>query len=469
MTRNRIAHRAGFTVRCACGEVYNTDESHIGKQLKCRCDRTITIARPNDAYAEEYDAKTKAERARRERDAAVAARREASARRRRRFTQWPKHVGPASLRWLSNAWAALSSRRPLRRWTARMAWTWSALTVVIWALLITTSESFLPATMLAYGPRFILLAPFIVLIPLAATAARSALAPLSLAVLVVVGPIMGARLSLHTVGRAMPATPPPNAIRVVSLNAMGGGIVAMQLRDMVDRLQPHLIALQECGDVLWDSLQALPEWHRAHHADLCTASRWPITSVDSMPRSDFLRIAKYGFGGTGLVARYTIASPRGPLVFVNLHLETARKGLEALSGSDGFIPDRIDATSAEAVLRRGDGSNRIELNARIRDRESERAARWSSRGDQRIPLIVAGDFNLPVESAIFRQHWGSFTDAFESSGTGFGWSKQEGSLLRIRIDHVLGNAAAPQPIGTWLGTNVGSDHLPVIADLMNRR
>ena len=252
-------------------------------------------------------------------------------------------------------------------------------------------------------------------------------------------------------------------MRLMTFNTEGGGIVAVQLRDAIGRLHPDLIAFQECGDALWDTLQALPLWHSARHANLCTASRWPITRVDSMPRSDFQRIAQYGLGGTALVARHTIASPHGPLLFVNLHLETARKGLEGLSGKDGFIPDRVP--SGGQTSSRGDVANQIDINAQIRDRESERAAVWSSRGDKSVPLLIAGDFNLPVESAIFRRHWGAFTDAFEATGTGLGWSKREGTLLRIRIDHILGNDHAPRPRGTWLGPELGSDHRPVITDL----
>ncbi|MBL0169464.1 MAG: endonuclease/exonuclease/phosphatase family protein [Gemmatimonadaceae bacterium] len=465
MTRNRIAHRADFSVRCACGKVYNTDDTHIGKQIKCRCGRVVTIVRPREEYAESYEAKAKDEQRRREQDAAVQARRTASARRRARLTQWPKRIGPAMAAWLMDAVSVMGSRRPLRRWTARASWAWSALMLVTWVLLITTSESFLPATLLAYGPRFVLLIPFVMLVPLAVVVVRSALVPLTLALAVVVGPIMGGRVSWRTVGRSLPANPPAGAMRVLSFNTQGGGIVAVQLRDVIDRLHPDLIALQECGDALWDSLQALPRWHRARYANLCTASRWPITAEDLMPRGDFQRIAQYGFGGTAMVARYTIASPHGPLVFVNLHLETARKGLEALSGDDGFIPDQLTASRAEDIARRGTAGNRIDLNARIRDRESERAAVWSSRGDPRVPVIFAGDFNLPVESAIFRRHWGGFTDAFESSGSGFGWSKREGRLLRIRIDHILGNDAAPRALGAWLGPELGSDHLPLVADL----
>ena len=80
-------------------------------------------------------------------------------------------------------------------------------------------------------------------------------------------------------------------------------------------------------------------------------------------------------------------------------------------------------------------------------------------------MLVAGGFNLPVESTIYRAYWRDLRNAFEETGTGFGWSKGEGKLLRIRIDHVLGNATAPRPVGTWLGPDWGSDHRPVIADL----
>ncbi|MEQ1689873.1 MAG: endonuclease/exonuclease/phosphatase family protein [Gemmatimonas sp.] len=465
MTRNRIAHRAEFSVRCACGMEYNTDEQHIGKQIKCRCGRIVEIVRPTGEYAEAYEARAKEARTRREQEAAMTARRERSTRRREWFRQWPRLVWAETQSWLLSAWALMRSRRPLQRWAARLGWAWSALVVVIWILLITTSESFLPATLLAYGPRFVMLAPFAVLMPLSAIAARSTLLPLSIALLMVVGPIMGGRVSWRTVGRTLPAYPPAGAIRVLSYNTQGGGRVAMQLRDMIDQLHPDVIAFQDCGDVLWDSLQAMPQWHRSRHAGLCTASRWPITSADSMPRSDFRRIAQYGFGGTALVARHILATPRGPLVFVNLHLETARKGLEALSGDDGFIPDTLSGGSIEEIGRRSDASDRIDINAQIRDRESERAAGWASRRDQNIPVILAGDFNLPVESAIFRRHWGRFTDAFEASGTGFGWSRIEGRLLRIRIDHILVNDAAPRPVGVWLAPDRGSDHLPVVADL----
>ena len=443
MSRPRIAHRAEFSVRCACGITYNTDDAHVGKQIKCRCGRTLTIARPAEDLASSDSPTTREARHR---------------------------VVRSVQTWMLNAVHELASRRPRRRWTARLCWAWMALMVITWLLLVTTSESFLPAMLLAYGPRFVVLLPLTVLVPAALILVRSALVPLAIAAFVTLGPIMGGRVSWRTVGRSTPPAARAENVRVLSFNVEGGMLVAMHFRELVDEVRPDLIALQECGDVLWDTLAALPQFHRARLANVCTASRWPITSADSMPRADFARIAQYGYGGTGLVSRFTVATPRGELTFVNLHLETARKGLEALSGEDGFIPDRIGAKVARKTVApsedaRGGVLTRINLNARIRDRESERASIWSSRGDRSIPLLIVGDFNLPVESTIFRQHWGGFTDAFEAAGTGFGWSKREGTLLRIRIDHVLGNDAAPTPVGVWLGRDLGSDHLPVVADL----
>jgi vancomycin resistance protein VanJ len=77
---------------------------------------------------------------------------------------------------------------------------------------------------------------------------------------------------------------------------------------------------------------------------------------------------------------------------------------------------------------------------------------------------VAGDFNTPVESRIFQEHWGDFADAFSRVGIGLGTTKYNG-WIRIRIDHVLTNDAW-RPVRVRLWEDVGSDHRPLIADLV---
>lgn len=477
MTRNPSAHRADFSVRCACGMEYTSSNEHIGRSLRCKCGRMVEIQRPPEPTTPSSAPA----------DGVTSRRKRRTSRSSDKPGMWrnPSRWSVPSVWRLSGEWRdsqvlrrfrrglfrvvmqpieATRSRSAITRWMAWLALGCLALMLLTWALLAWTSESFLPATLLAYGPRFPLLVPVAILGVLALLTARETLLPLVLSLLVVLGPIMGGRVSWRSAGRSLPALPAPGTLRVMSFNTFGGMLFIGRLEHTLETIHPDLVALQECGDELWKTIQSLKGWHVARQSNLCTISRWPIELAESMPRSDFARIATYGMGGTGLVQRLTIATPHGTIWLVNLHLETARKGLEALAGSDGLLPDDLNLTRINDIVQRTDALDRISLNAQIRERESERAAVWASHGATGTPLIVAGDFNMPVESTIFRRNWSHLTDAFEASGTGFGWSKREGKLIRIRIDHILVNAAAPEPVGTWLGPDLGSDHLPVIAD-----
>lgn len=84
---------------------------------------------------------------------------------------------------------------------------------------------------------------------------------------------------------------------------------------------------------------------------------------------------------------------------------------------------------------------------------------------QREPLIVAGDFNLTPWSEYF-------SDALEQSGLhdsarGFGLARSwpaQFAPLGIRIDHCL-LSRHWNSVQVAIGPSLGSDHLPVIADL----
>ena len=469
MSRLRNVPGTGFSVTCVCGTLYNTDDSHVGKRLRCQCGREVAIQRPAAEPLQILGAAPRVSRRRHAASAPSGGWQNVAEQIHSRWSEvklaWPSRVGAALRSALSTLRTDASSRNVVRRWTVRLSLAYGLCAVVAWMLLVNTSESFLPATFLAYGPRFVLLLPLVLLVPLALVSARSVLLPLAIAAWVVVGPIMGGRVSWRTVGRTMPSSVPPLATRLLTFNVKGGADVSRELRGLVRLVQPDLIGLQECGDAVWDSLQALPNLHFHRYASLCTASRWPFVSFDSMPRAAFTRVSSLGFGGTALVARYVIQTTRGRVVLVNLHLETVRKGLEQFMGGNGFFPDRFSDWFTESSSNVGQSTKGFLLNARIRAQESERASVWSTQGDQQKAVVIIGDFNLPSESTIFRRNWGRLHDAFAESGTGFGWSKAEGRLLRIRIDHVLSNEVAPRAIGTWLGPALGSDHRPVIADL----
>ncbi|WP_169307570.1 endonuclease/exonuclease/phosphatase family protein [Gemmatimonas aurantiaca] len=349
-------------------------------------------------------------------------------------------------------------------WTC---WGWLAATVAIWIGLYTLSERTLPFTMLLYGPRWVVLLPLAILVPVALIFAWRALLPLALSAVIAAVPIMGFRLSPAGLmaGRTPPLQVAPNGLRILSLNAQGGGVVQQHLDEMMAAYTPSVMAFQECGRELGQNLAKRAEWHFEQFHNLCLLSRWPVTQRDSMPRAAFARISDLGYGGAAIVIRYTIAHPAGPFELVNLHLETARKGLEGILGDQGLLRDDTGLPNVPASLE----TDRFAINADIRLRESERASYWSARHANTTPIVVVGDFNMPVESSIFRAYWSALSSAFDAGGRGFGFTKHEGRWLRIRIDHVLFAPQWFETSGAWVGNDVGSDHRPVIADLTRKR
>ena len=103
----------------------------------------------------------------------------------------------------------------------------------------------------------------------------------------------------------------------------------------------------------------------------------------------------------------TIQSPGRDIDFCSVHLQSPHDGLSA-------VLDR------QTVLRPSDSAT---LAAKIEQRwqESEDAQRWVS-GFSASP-ILAGDFNLPVDSAIYRRYWSEYRDAFSEAGLGFGYTE----------------------------------------------
>ena len=301
------------------------------------------------------------------------------------------------------------------------------------------------ATVLLFSGRWIFLVPLALLLPVAILVRRRLVWALVLAGLVVAGPVMGA----HVGWRTLLHTPKGLPFRVVSLNADGGAGLALDLPIVLAAWEPDVVALQECGPELAQAVRAVAGWHHHSANGLCFLSRYPIRDSSVMDRTALEALrnsAMGGIGGSGDVVRYLIATPSGDVQVTNLHLETPRKGLEGL---DAFDIDRLRE------------------NTRLRDIESDLARRWVDQGVAKrpVPVVVAGDFNTPVESRIFQAHWSEgLQDAFSRVGRGLGMTKYNG-WIRVRIDHVL---AGPQWYvrRTGIGYDLESDHRPLIVDLV---
>jgi len=291
------------------------------------------------------------------------------------------------------------------------------------------------ATLVGFGPRWLTALP---LLPLAGWAAWEwrregswpVLGALALAGVVLLAGILDFRLGLRRASGAAD-------IRLMTWNVGPRGVSAEALDALMRRNRVDVAALQECP--YYDLAPLRFGWKFFYGGDLCLVSRFPFTVEDvADPGSVWEHSGRQPI-------KFRVDSPGGSFQLLNVHLPTIRAGLE------GFAPQT--AGSFE--------SNRIDA------REQSASAR-SRVSDPRVPLIVAGDFNLPVESAIYRASWGDLVNVFSSCGRGFGHTKFT-DAFGIRIDHILVSASWECTDADVLSPAEDGDHAPLVVALRGRR
>jgi hypothetical protein len=332
---------------------------------------------------------------------------------------------------LDGALARREARRGLRRLIALASWLYLGIILVLW-LLLQASDEWWPATILMYGPRWALAVPPAVLL-LSALVVRPRLAIVSLcSSIVAVGPVMGLCLPWRTFGASESQG---FRLRVFSCNAHYNHLDAVLLRELIVQHGVDMLVLQgypKGGPV--EPLD-LDGWQVRLDNELYCASRYPIGQVAVM--------GEHSAGRKGAVARYELETPIGVVHFINLHLATPRKGLDAV------LAERRAAIAE------------IEANSERRQLQSDTICQ--ELGLLSGPVLIAGDFNTPTESTVYRHSWASYTNAFSTAGWGWGYTYRV-RWTGVRIDHIL---AGPG----WrchrcrMGPEVGSPHRPLIVDL----
>lgn len=200
-------------------------------------------------------------------------------------------------------------------------------------------------------------------------------------------------------------------------------------------------ALQE-GALKQPFLDLLPETWRVYSSEeISLISKYEVLDRSVLTRED-------SSSRVTVAIAFELGTPGQPVHFAAIHLYTPRRGLEAVNETFLQWPRRMRA------------------NLEFRGRESEAAARWAA---ERSPsVILAGDFNLPPESSIFRRDWSRYTDAFPVAGNGYGYTfgyTSSGWWYGIRIDHILAGDGW-RVERAWVGPHVGADHRPIISELV---
>jgi hypothetical protein len=228
----------------------------------------------------------------------------------------------------------------------------------------------------------------------------------------------------------------PERLRIVTLNADGKSLDKAVFTSFLKEYHPDIVLMQDAGS--YGVLAAhLPEgWHVASGTgNLRGLSPTAVHFVEEYHEPAF------GPGRGG--ARFRFETPFGDVVAVNIHQPTPRDGLEAL----------INRAPKALTL--------IDEDSEVRTITSRKLGTWA---DNSADLIIAGDFNCPVESRIYRRDWSRFQNAFNTAGLGWGYTMYTGKAA-MRIDHVL-DKAPWKCVKCWVGPHVGSAHRPVIADLV---
>ncbi len=321
-----------------------------------------------------------------------------------------------------------------------LVWSYAAGVLAAWQIMVVYGDRWWPATILLFSPRWLLALPLLVLFPLVLFFRRWLLVPLILTLTTILLPVMGLSGLLkkerpQTIGKPL---------RVVTCNLRSGEFDSVKLARMIRQTSADIVTLQECPP---EQVLAAPAgWTVAQSRGFAILSRYPLKGLN------FLTMTPPGekWQWTYLL-QSVVTTPGGDVAVCSLQLPTPRFGLQEI----------LDRKTLIRPTRKG----RL-----VRDTEFRRQAAGKLRdyaATLKLPVILAGDFNTPVESTIYREIWGGYANAFSTTGRGYGWTQRvtvKGFTIGVRIDHVL-TSKELVPLVSEVGPDVDSDHLPLIADL----
>ena len=332
------------------------------------------------------------------------------------------------------------SRGPARVGLGRLSgfftWIWALVVLIVLLLIRWVGDRWWGVAVLLFLPRWLFLVPLPVL-ALASGLARRPRQWLLQAVvtLVIAGPLMALSLPIHQLwDRRVEGT----RVRIMTLNRGTDPLDVGRLIKFIERERIDLLCFQESGgihDTRLESYLAAHGWYRDRRRFV--ASRYPI--VAEMPRLADEHDSDRRYSPNLVRVRVRAA---GGVEFglVSVHMPTLRFGFYRFMDHDVAGLKQHVAWWDRQAIRLLDGL------AEMRD----------------LPILIGGDFNVPPDHTSMAALGSLFRFAFEDAGWGYGYTRPS-RYPWFRIDHIL---ASPEWVFTRcrVGPDVGSDHLPLIAE-----
>jgi vancomycin resistance protein VanJ len=325
-----------------------------------------------------------------------------------------------------------------RKWLRGISWTYLIFVAALWFFLYQGGDRWWPATLILFGPRWLFSLPLLILVPLAAWLERRQLIVLAIAAAILFIPFMGLCIPWKIRSSQGPK------IRVLTCNVGGRGTNTGKLNQLISKSKADIVALQEC-DAKQEAI--FPKgWRFIREGEFIVASHYPLKleaiHKSMEPPHQWPRI---------YLLQCRIQTPIGKISFSSLHLPSPHPALSS-------ILDRRKILNLSNLQKLNDDEI-------LRGKASKEISRFLQAGSN--PMIIAGDFNMPTESVFYRRDWLDYSNAFSNAGFGYGLTMKvviRGFQYGVRIDHILMNGSLDAE-KCWLAPDVGSDHLPVIADI----
>jgi vancomycin resistance protein VanJ len=230
----------------------------------------------------------------------------------------------------------------------------------------------------------------------------------------------------------------PADLRVASFNIFVGAPDLSHVLDLVDRVQPDVLVLQEVFPPREAELAGL------------LGDRLPHRHVVQSPR----------VGGVGVWSRFPIDDVRPVLDATDRSRSTAVVVLDV----DGRPLQVVPVHLISPCPRCGTSIiERLDLEGEVRGAEMEAVI---DALDDDVPAVVAGDFNSTERSQPYRKLAAAgFTDPQRDAGDGMGftWPASGGVGALLRIDWLL--ARGIDGVDAVVAPPGASDHRPVVVDL----
>jgi vancomycin resistance protein VanJ len=316
-------------------------------------------------------------------------------------------------------------------------WTWALLVLAALLLIRCVGERWWGVTVLLFVPRWLFLAPLPILMLGSGLGGRPKQWLVQGAVaLVVAGPLMLISLPLH---RLWAGEADGYRLRIMTFNQSPHPLDEARLIRLIERERVDILCFQEIDPgrhPVLDEYLSRGGWYRDRARYLAT--RYPIVAeLPPLPRIEPTVTETYPVS----MARVRIeVGPGVEIGVASVHMPTLRFGLRRFLGHD---------------------STGLRLHLDWWDHEVSRLLEGLAEFED-LPLLIGGDFNVPSDESSMVDLRSRYQFGFEEAGWGYGYTRPA-RYPWFRIDHIL---ASPSWIFTrcWAGPNLGSDHLPLLAE-----